>query len=119
RSFVRGFRHFPYSTPLIYRGPANYAPAFWLQPRPIEGVPTGMSCDVPNQGDDLGACLGGFTLEEVIEGFENLIRHWQAGVAIYEEVLRAQKTERLAEEYRSAFCALGVFRSVWHIFRLY
>ncbi len=118
-AFERGFESYPYSTHFIYRSPLNYALAYWLDPGPIKGIATSMSCDVLVHGDDLSLVLGPFTLEEVMEGFGQLASHWEEGVAIYLGVLEQSPSQYLLEETNTARCALALFQSMERIFRLY
>ncbi len=118
-AFERAFETYPYSTPFIYRGPLNYAPAYWLPPQPVRGIATSMSCDVQVHGDDLSQALGSFSLKEVIEGFESLIEHWREGADLYCELLSDQSHPHFIEEENTVRCALLVFVSALHIFKLY
>ncbi|MDD2707986.1 MAG: hypothetical protein PHV34_08255 [Verrucomicrobiae bacterium] len=119
KCFEKAMNYYPYSTPFIYGGPINYAPAYWLMPRSIQGTPTGMSCDARERGDDLDSCRGGYTVEEIIHGFEMLITHWQRGMFFYRHALLKCRTVHAQEEYRSALCALCAFKSALNVYRLY
>lgn len=117
--FEKAMNHYPYSTPFIYAGPINYSPSYWLKPRPIQGTPLGLGHYVMERGDDLSACLGGYSLREVIEGLEKVSRLWDEGLSLYHQVLKRRCSPRMEEESRSAHCTACVFKSVLNIFRLY
>ncbi len=121
QSFERALTYFPYSVPMLYYGPINYAPAYWLRPRQTEGTRMGMSCFLMEHGDDLESCFGEYSLDEIIELFSKLVRHWKEGLSCFRELEEEidEKPERFIQEYNSACCVYHVYKSTLNVFRVF
>lgn len=119
--FERAMEYLPYNVPMLYQGPINYAPAYWLPPRQIKGTPMGMSCHIQKRGDDLDYCCGDYSLDEVIQLFGNLVENWHKGLPYLEELKDRlpEVSARFMEEYNTACCIYHVYRSVLNVFRAF
>lgn len=120
-TFSEAMSFFPYSVPLLYFGPINYSPSYWLPPCKTKGSYMGLSCIMWERGDNLDLCLGPYSLEEVISSFTQLVSLWQQGVTYYEKVKSELDSlpDKFVEEYNSAVCTYHVYRSSLNIFKLY
>lgn len=121
RYFEKAMEYFPYNVPMLYQGPINYAPAYWLPPRKTQGTPMGMSCYIQERGDDLDWCCGDYSLDEVIELYGKLVKNWAEGLAFIRELNEnlPEKSARFVEEYNNAFCIYHVYRSTLNVFRVF
>ena len=119
--FEYAMQNFPFSVPMLYQGPVNYAPAYWLPPKQTQGTPTGMSCHKIKRGDDLGYCCGNYSLDEVILLFGKLVDFWSEGLKFMDEVRASLclPTSRFMEEFYNAKCIYHVYRSTLNVFRVY
>ncbi len=120
--FESALEYFPFSVPMLYRGPVNYAPAYWLPPRQTQGTPMGMSCHmIPKRGDDLGFCCGNYSLAKVIELYSKLVSLWGKGLKYIERVKSSQTvpSKKFMQEYYNAKCIFHVYQSTLNIFKVY
>lgn len=119
--FEHAMQHFPFCVPMLYQGPINYAPAYWLPPRQTRKTPMGMSCYMLEHGDDLDYCCGDYSLDEVIELYGKLVENWGEGFAYLKDLRQAlpEVSARFMEEYNNAACIGRVYRSTMHIFKVF
>ncbi|OPZ25865.1 MAG: hypothetical protein BWZ02_02272 [Lentisphaerae bacterium ADurb.BinA184] len=125
RGFSEAFKAYPFSVPMLYRGPQNDAPGRVLS-LDFEGRPIGRSFMPDEPGDDLTPCLEGFDLDDVVAAFAAIRDGWLAVLPGYlaaldgrrGRVTDAQRRHRIEE----ASCArmLGhQFRSIVNVFAFY
>lgn len=119
--FEKAMELFPFSVPMLYVGPMNYAPAFWLPPEKTQGRAMGMSCHMVARGDNLDACFGQYSVDEVIGCFDKVVRHWAMGLEYYEQAFAglAKPGDKFMEEYNNARCILHVYQSSLNLFKVY
>jgi len=106
RIFSRAWRHYPFSTPLLYWGPINYATAYPLQ-MPLKRVERiGSWMPVPRDGkghlavgDNLESWIHGMSARTVISAFQRLLKEWRVGVGILKKLSPAGKDSALRKEY--------------------
>lgn len=123
--FCEAFTHYPFSVQVLYFGPHNDAPA-----RPLSlhyrGEPTGRSFKPDPMGDDLSRCCEtagcdtqNFTLDEIVDGFERMCEHWDAGLVPYAAALADPAHPRRADELRCARMIGIQLRSTWNAYRFF
>jgi hypothetical protein len=119
--FERALEYLPFSVPMLYQGPINYASAYWLPPRQTQGTPMGMSCHILKRGDNLDFCCGNYALDEVIELYGKLVNVWGEGLKYIEQVKSSllNPTERFMQEYYNAKCIYHVYQSTLNVFKAY
>lgn len=95
--FSEGFREFPYSGEVLYRGPQNFGPANLLFANPT-GRPSTM---LGFPYDDLDGWRGPYPSDVFIDQFDALTRRWRKGVerlqAVAAQVPAVQEQLVLAE----------------------
>jgi hypothetical protein len=113
--------YFPFCVPMLYHGPMNYAPAYWLPPQQTAGTTTGMSCHMVERGDNLDFCCGNYSVREVIELFGRIVKNWSDGLEHIEKINAALtvRSKRFMEEYYNAKCIYHVYKSTYNVFRVY
>ncbi len=119
KTFARAMECYPFSIPMVYEGPVNYAPAYWIDPAPLTGKPMLESWIMrEGRGDDLEPSIRPYGLKTALEGFGELSRLWQEGLAHYEKGL-AGFGEKAQKELDNA-CVVGhVWESLYNIFNVY
>ncbi len=125
KHFAKAWKEYPFTIPLIYMGPMNYAPAYplhlkmedkpfaasWLRlPRDAKGhLDTG--CNFDN-------CLGPFTVEIINEAFELLLKEWDLGIEVLQKAVeKGHDNEALKKELSLDEHISLSLRSTINIFR--
>ncbi len=112
--------NYPFSIPFLYSSPVNYTLAYPIRPGPPDDIPCGRSWILDKiSGDSLEKSLDGYTLDEVIEGFDIIRRKWKAGLEILEKALDKSQSPHKDEELGTAKTCCHVFRSAWNTYRAY
>lgn len=115
--FSCAMRHYPYSMPLLYFGPMNYALAYPLTTAPLTGKPLGRSWVMDERGDDLAPACRDFTPEETIAQFRAVLAEWEPAVAVLEKALAGCEHPRARAELANARLVGLCFRSTVNVFR--
>lgn len=118
--FQRAFAEYPFSIPMLYHSPMNYAPALKLSFH-FAGRKMGPSW-IPHRpwGDDLKNCLTPFTIEQVTTAFAIMRDAWQTGLALYTKTLtphenpRGTTVQRHCFEERSCAAMIGCHLDAMH-----
>jgi hypothetical protein len=121
KNFETAMQYFPFCVPMLYQGPINYSPSYWMPPTQAKGTDMGMSCHLTPRGDNLGYCCGNYSLEEVIELFGKLTDNWLTGLTYIEELknVLTVKSSKFMQEYYNAKCIYHVYKSTLNVFRAY
>lgn len=86
RRFGEAFDEYPFSIPMLYWSPVNYAPAYPLVSH-YAGRPIGPSWIEHTWGEDPQKCLSPYTLDEVVRAFGRVAETWDDGLARYRKAL--------------------------------
>jgi len=73
----------------------------------------------PVRGACLDNSLEGYTVDEVIKGFDTVHKRWKGGLAALEKALENSASVHRVEELSTAKTCCHVFRSVWNTYRAY
>jgi hypothetical protein len=85
--FAAAFGEYPFSIPMLYHSPINYAPAFPLSFH-FEGREMGPSwIEHEPWGEDMTNCLSPFSIEQVVECYSQMSFLWSAGLEAFESAL--------------------------------
>ncbi|MBN1864108.1 MAG: hypothetical protein JW808_04340 [Victivallales bacterium] len=118
--FSEAMDSYPFSIPFLYSSPINYTLAYPIRPGQPDNIPCGRSWLLDKtRGDSLEKSLEGYTLDEVIEGFEIIQKKWMAGLEILENALGNSQAQRRHEELSTARTCYHVFRSICNTYRAY
>ncbi len=121
--FADAFAAYPFDMALIYRAPINMAPAYplSLEYRDHRMGPAWLVHEP--WGDRLDDCLGCFTLDEVIRGFEAVTRTWREHLPRYIMALApgpgGEYDQHRREERNTAVMIGHQLTSVLHLFRFH
>ncbi len=119
RHFGAALEHYPFSIPLLYSGPANFAFILPMQPGPLTGKPVGRSWLLDERGDDMAAALAEYSLEEVIAQFEQVAEQWAVGARLLRAALRPCSDALAREESDTAAVCGHMFRSTANFCKVY
>ena len=117
--FSATMRHYPFSIPLLYSGPVNYALAYPLTLKPLSKKKMGRSWIMDERGDDLADSLTVFGLEDTVRLFTTMAAEWQDGVAVIEAALAGCAAPEARRELGVARIIGLVFRSTANVYRTY
>ena len=123
-AFCQAFELFPFSIRMLYLGPINYAPAYPLSLE-YRNAAMGPAWLEHEWGDRLDDCLGPFTLDEVIDAFDEMAEHWAAGLDDYHKALwptEGATQEQLRHRSEELSCARMIgchLRCVREVFRFH
>ena len=104
KTIRRAFDAYPVANRMLHVGPVSFAPMYPLDDAPLTGVPlTGNYLD-RERGDDWDECLGPYTWEEVIPGFERVAGTMEHGLADMDRALfpSANPWDTRLHSYRGA-----------------
>lgn len=127
RKFSTAWRHYPFSIPLLYYGPMNYAPAYPLSLSDKKVSPLASWLPLKRDakghlavGDSLDTWLNPFSAETVIGAFQELWEEWEEGITILREAQdKDSRNQRLEEELNLA-CHISLsIRSTINIVKFY
>lgn len=119
-TFGEAMDFYPFGIPFIYRGPLNYAVAHPIEAKPLDNRPVGPSW-IPesDRGDELEASFGEYTLDEIINGLDELYQTWMAGAETFERAVSESDAPTAREEINSIRMAGHSFHSGWNLYRAY
>jgi hypothetical protein len=118
--FSTAMDSYPFSIPFLYASPINYTLSYSIKASQADKIPCGGSWFMePIRGDCLDKSLEGYTLDEVIKGFDIIHRKWKIGLDLFEKALENSNGIHKAEEISTARTCYHVFRSVWNTYRAY
>jgi len=108
---------YPFSIPFLYSGPANFSFILPLEPGPLTSKPVGRSWLLDERGDDMGAALGDYTIEEVIAGFEQLAALWREGMETF--CTASGGSDHAGAENNTVKVCYHMFRSIANFCKVY
>jgi hypothetical protein len=117
--FAKAMNNYPFCIPYLYAGPTNYALSFISYPAPLNKKSAGRSWLLDERGDDLSSAINDFTLDEIIEGFNNVANEWNKGISLLKIGLSSSDNKHAAEEIANAEVCGATFLSTYNLFRLY
>ncbi len=117
--FAEAMLNYPFCVPYLYAGPTNYSLSFVSRPEPLNDISVGRSWLNDERGDDLSACLGDFSLDEVIAGFAKLSAMWAEGVSQLESALAGSDSKNAVSELSNAKICGAIFNSTYNLFKFY
>ncbi len=118
--FSEAMDSYPFSIPFLYSSPINYTLAYPMKLLQADNVPCGGSWFMePLRGDSLDKSLEGYTVDEVIKGFDTVHKRWKDGLDSLEKALENSGSPHKEEELSTAKTCYHVFRSVWNTYRAY
>ena len=118
-AFAEAMLNYPFSIPYLYAGPTNYSLAYAPRPEILNDIPAGRSWLNDKRGDDLSACLQGFSLDEIIDDFEKLSTMWNKGLSLLEDALLVSDSENARKELANAKVCGAAFHSTLNTFKFY
>jgi hypothetical protein len=85
--FYNGYNNYPMSTLFQCYGPMHDGVVWPLHLFPVHTplAPT-WKLDFPTSGDSIGECILSFTIKEIIELCEDMVRYWEKGVNILKTI---------------------------------
>ncbi len=110
---------YPFSIPFLYSGPANFSFVLPMEPAPLTGIPVGRSWLLDERGDDMSSAISGYSIEEVIAGFEQLFAIWREGLTQFKSAVG--NSPHAVSELNTATVCYHSFRSIANfckVFRL-
>ncbi len=118
--FSEAMDSYPFSIPFLYSNPINYTLAYPIKPGPPDDIPCGRSWLMDKvRGDSLEKSLEGYTLDEVIKGFDMIRKKWKSGLDSLEKALGNSQSDHKDEELFTARTIYHIFRSIWNTYRAY
>jgi hypothetical protein len=118
-TFAEAMLNYPFGISYLYAGPTNYSLAYIPRPEKLNDISGGGSWLMHERGDDLSGCLGDFSVDEVIAGFEKLSAKWAEGVSQLENALSGSDSEKAVSELANAKVCGAVFHSSLNTFKFY
>ena len=118
-TFADAMLNYPFGIPYLYGGPTNYSLAYIPHSKALNDISAGRAWLNDKRGDDLSGCLGDFSLDEVIAGFEKLSVMWAEGVAQLEDALSGSSSENAVPELANAKVCGAAFHSTMNTFKFY
>ncbi len=115
--FGEAMDHYPFSIPMLYSGPVNFAFVLPTEPGPLTGKPVGRSWLLDERGDDLAPALVDYTADEAVTGFSELAAIWREGLKLYGPALG--KSDHARSEWNTALVCYHAFRSAANFCRIY
>lgn len=117
--FDEAMDHYPFSIPWLYSGPANFSFILPMKPAPLSGKSLGFSHMLDERGDDMGAVLSDYSIEEIIAEFEQLAAIWFDGLQLLRAALDNCTHIHACEELNTATVCWHSFRSIVNFCTVY
>ncbi|MDD2404006.1 MAG: hypothetical protein PHV75_08075 [Victivallaceae bacterium] len=117
--FAEAMDFYPFSIPYLYVGPTNYACILPMEPAPLTGKSSGRSWLMDERGDDISNAIAGYTIDEIIEGFNCLTKIWGTGVELLAEGLANVPSAHAEEELDNARVCYHLFKSTENFCKIF
>lgn len=118
-TFGKAMDCYPFSIPFLYAGPTNFAFILPLQPAPLTDKLVGRSWLMDERGDNMSNAIFGYTIEEIVAGFEQLTVIWLEGLKIFRDAVANCAHSHAKEELNTATVCYHAFRSTANFCKIY